>query len=71
MKTKRFGSTPVCRAFQRVRLRATSGRVRSEATTVFFKAQSLGMSENPNRPSVRFHTTLRQFHDKAAQGKSR
>src|SRR5271170_4859100 len=71
MKTKRLGSTPAWRAFHRVRLRATSGRDRSEATSVFFIAQPLGVGENPNRARLRFHAALGQLRHKTAQGERR
>jgi hypothetical protein len=50
------------------RRRATSGRSRSLATTVFFEAQLLGVDEVPDRPIIDLEAALGQFGDKPAQG---
>jgi hypothetical protein len=71
MKTRRLRSTLACRAFHRVRLRATSGRVCSEATSAFFETEPLGVGENPDSPRVRLHAPLGQFHHQAAQRERR
>src|SRR5258706_12196634 len=50
------------------RRRATSGRSRSLATTVFFEAQLLGMDEVPDRPIIDLEAALGEFGDQPAQG---
>jgi hypothetical protein len=38
--------------FHRARFRATSGRVCSSASSVFFEAQAFGVNEYPHRPRM-------------------
>ena len=52
--------------YDRVRLRATSGRNCSEAMA-FFIAQPLGAGENPNRARLRLHAALGQLRHQTAQ----
>src|SRR5258708_8921926 len=59
----RSGSLPHC-----ARRRATSGRSRSLATTVFFEAQLLGMDEVPDRPIIDLEAALGEFGDQPAHG---
>src|SRR5277367_3247108 len=67
MKTRRLRSTLACRAFHRVLLRAMSGRVCSEATSVFFEAEPLGVGENPDRARVHLYASFAQLRHQAAQ----
>src|SRR6266852_2551893 len=69
MKTRRAGSTRSWYLVHCARRRATSGRSRSPATTVFFEAQLLGVDEAPDRPVIDLETTLGQFGHQPAQGK--
>ena len=49
------------------RRRATSGRSCSPASTVFFKAPSLGVHEAPHRAVIDLETALCQFRHQSAQ----
>src|SRR3546814_19894864 len=49
MNTRRRGSKRPCQVFQRRRLRATSARACSTASSVFFEAQALAAQELPDR----------------------
>jgi hypothetical protein len=71
MKTRRLRSTWACRAFHRVRFRTTSGRVCSEATSVFFEAEPLSMGENPDRARVHLYASFAQLRHEAAQRERR
>jgi hypothetical protein len=66
MKTRRAGSMLAWRAFQRSRLRATSGRSCSLANTIFFKTQTLFANESPNRTPVSLDPALCEFARQAA-----
>src|SRR6266851_6569195 len=68
MKTRRPGSIRLWRAVHCTRLRATSGRSCSLASTVFFEAQLLGMDEVPYRVVVDLQTTPGQLGHQPAQG---
>src|SRR5580698_6805405 len=68
MKTKRLGSIPLWRFVHCARLRATSGRSRSLATTVFFKAELLGVDEVPDRSVVDLEATLGELSNEPPQG---
>src|SRR5271167_2794065 len=67
MKTRRSGAIRSCRSFHRVLRRATSGRSRSLATTLFFEAELLGVDEVPDRPVIDLETALGELRHKAAQ----
>ena len=68
MNTRRLGSIPLCRFVHWARRRATSGRSRSLATTVFFEAELLGVNEIPHRPIIGFKAARGEFADQSAQG---
>ena len=67
MNTRRLGSIPLWRFVHWARRRATSGRSRSLATTVFFEAELLGVNEIPHRPIIDLEAALSQFSHQAAQ----
>src|SRR5271154_43894 len=69
MKTRRSGAIRSCRSFHRVLRRATSGRSRSLATTLFFEAELLGVDEVPDRSVVDLETATGEFRDKTSQRK--
>src|SRR5271155_1772467 len=68
MNTRRLGSIPLWRFVHWARRRATSGRSRSLATTVFFEAELLGVNEIPHRPIIDLEAVLSQFSHQDAQG---
>lgn len=68
MKTSRRGSRRPWYFFHCARRRAISGRRCSLGRTVFFKAQSLGMDEVPDRSVVDLRAALGKLGLKAAQG---
>jgi hypothetical protein len=61
MKTRRAGSMLAWCAFQRSRLRATSGRSCSLANRLFFETQTFLANESPNRAPIGLDPALRQF----------
>ena len=61
MNTRRETLIRLWWAFQRVRLRATSGRVCSSGSRVFFEAEPFVVHEDPNRPRLGPHTALGQL----------
>src|SRR5258707_6603056 len=61
MKTRRDGSMLALRAFQRSRLRATSGRSCSLANRLFFETQPFLANESPNRAPIRLDAALCKF----------
>jgi hypothetical protein len=63
MKTKRLGSILLWRSALRTRRRATSGRSRSLATTVFFEAEPIGVNEIPHRAIVDLKAALSELGD--------
>jgi hypothetical protein len=67
MKTKRLGSILLRRSAHCARRRATSGRSRSLATTVFFEAEPLGVNEIPHRAVVDVKAALGELGDQSAQ----
>ena len=67
MKTKRSGAILFCRSFHRALRRATSGRSRSLATTLFFEAELLSVDEVPDRPIVHLETALGKLRHKTPQ----
>src|ERR1700684_2378556 len=69
MKTRRSGAIRSCRSFHCVLRRATSGRSRSLATTLFFEAELLGVDEVPDRSVFDLETATGEFHDKTPQRK--
>src|ERR1700726_3794806 len=71
IKTSRSGSMGFCSFARGARRRATSGRSRSPATTVFFKTQLLGMDELPDRAVIDLQPAFGEFGDKPAQGEVR
>src|SRR6266852_8542383 len=68
MKTRRAGSTRSWYLIHCVRRRATSGRSRSPATTLFFEAQLLVVHEGPDRPVVHLQPALGEFGHQPEQG---
>src|ERR1700684_1508159 len=68
MNTKRSGSIRLCRSVHWARRRATSGRSRSLATTVFFEAEPFGVHEVPHRSIVDLEAALGEFRHQSAQG---
>src|SRR5271154_2652968 len=68
MKTRRLGSILLWRSAHRTRRRATSGRSRSLATTVFFEAEPIGVNEIPHRAIVDLKAALSKLGDQPAQG---
>src|SRR6266852_9528867 len=68
MKTRRAGSTRSWYLVHCARRRATSGRSRSPATTLFFKAQLLGVDELPDRPVIDFQPAPSELASQPAQG---
>src|SRR5712691_9121427 len=68
MKIRRSGAILLRYLAHCARLRATSGRSRSPATTVFFEAQPLGMNEAPDRPVINLQAALGKLGHKPAQG---
>src|SRR5580700_2127215 len=67
MKTRRSGSIRSCRSTHCVRRRATSGRSRSLATTVFFEAELLGLDEVPHRTVIDLEAAIGQLAHQTAQ----
>src|SRR5271154_3177697 len=67
MKTKRLGSILLWRSVHCTGRRATSGRSRSLATTVFFEAEPLGVNEIPHRAIVDLQAALSELDDQSAQ----
>src|ERR1700722_13660597 len=67
MNTRRWGAIRPWWTFHRARLPATSGRVCSSGSTVFFEAQPLGVDEHPHRPRLSLDPPLSQFGDQAPQ----
>src|SRR6476659_437226 len=68
MNTRRLGSIPLWRFVHWARRRATSGRSRSLATTVFFEAELLGVNEIPHRPIIDLKAARGELADQSAQG---
>src|ERR1700678_3036739 len=68
MNTRRLGSIRLWRFVHWARRRATSGRSRSLATTVFFEAELLGVNKIPHRPIIDLKPALSQFGHQPAQG---
>jgi hypothetical protein len=68
MKTRREASILPWWAFQRVRLRAISGRSCSAGRIVFFEAQPLGVNKSPHRPHVCPDPARGQLPRQLAQG---
>ena len=60
-KTSRAASILFWCAFQRCRLRATSGLSRSAARLVLFEAQALRVNENPHRARICLDATCSQL----------
>src|SRR5208283_2307519 len=67
IKTRRAGSILLRRLFHWRRRRATSGRSRSLATTVFFEAELFGVHEIPHRPIVDLKAAQGEFDDQSSQ----
>src|SRR5882757_5712007 len=67
MKTSREGSSRSWYLSHCPRLRATSGRSCSSASSVFFIGQALGMDELPYRTIVDLEAPLGQLGDKPHQ----
>ena len=68
MNTRRVGSIlPWCFTHC-ARRRATSGRSRSAAISVFFCAQPFGVHERPHRAVVDLQTAIPEFGHQPAQG---
>jgi branched-chain amino acid transport system permease protein len=67
MNTRRPGSIWSCRFFHCARLRATSGRSRSLATTLFFETELLRVDEIPHRAIVDLEPALGEFRHQPAQ----
>src|SRR6516164_2795181 len=67
MNTRRLGSIRLWRFVHWARRRATSGRSRSLATTVFFEAEFLGVDEVPHRSIIDLEAALREFGHQAPQ----
>src|ERR1700734_2125082 len=61
MKTRRDGSMLAWRAFQRSRLRATSGRSCSLANRLFFETQPFLANESPNGAPIGLDPALGKF----------
>src|SRR5229473_7703730 len=68
MKTRRSGAILFWYLAHCTRRRATPGRSRSPATTVFFEAQLLGVHEAPDRSVINLETALGKFDHQPAQG---
>src|SRR6478609_1690058 len=68
MNTRRLGSIPLWRFVHWARRRATSGRSRSLATTVFFEAELLGVNEIPHRPIIGLKAARGEFGHQTVQG---
>src|SRR5215207_4070753 len=68
MKTRRAGSTRSWYLIHCARRRATSGRSRSPATTLFFEAQLLVVDKGPDRAVVNLQPALGQFAHQPEQG---
>src|SRR3954453_5461895 len=68
MKTRRAGSTRSWYLIHCARRRATSGRSRSPATTLFFEAQFLVVDKSPDRAVVDLQTALGKFTHQPEQG---
>src|SRR6266404_6545195 len=68
MKTRRAGSTRSWYLIHCARRRATSGRSRSPATTLFFEAQPLVVDKGPDRAVVNLQTALGEFAHQPEQG---
>src|SRR5947207_15841753 len=68
MKTSRSASTRPWYFVHWARRRATSGRSRSPATTLFFEAELLGMNEVPHRVVIDFQPAPSKFSHEPAQG---
>src|SRR5271166_3966475 len=67
MKTRRPGSPWLCRFVHCMRRRAMSGWSPALATTVFFKAELLGVDEVPHRVVIDFEAVLGEFAHQPAQ----
>src|SRR5580693_2276974 len=67
MNTRRLGSIRLWRFVHWARRRATSGRSRSLATTVFFEAELLGVNEIPHRPIIDLNAARGELGDQSAQ----
>src|SRR5215831_5640674 len=67
MNTRRLGSIPLWRFVHWARRRATSGRSRSLATTVFFEAELPGVNEIPHRPIIDLKAAPGEFGHQSAQ----
>src|SRR5215831_9922954 len=68
MKTRRSGSMRARYFVHWARRRATSGRSRSPAATLFFEAQLLGMHEVPHRVVVDLQAATGKFGNQTAYG---
>src|ERR1700760_2043904 len=68
MKPSRSASTRPWYFVHWLRRRATSGRSRSPATTLFFEAELLGMDELPYRTVIDLQAALGKFGHEPAQG---
>src|SRR6478735_8069500 len=68
MNTRRLGSIPLWRFVHWARRRATSGRSRSLATTVFFEAELLGVNKIPHRPIIDLKAARGELGHQPAQG---
>src|SRR5436190_2235147 len=67
MKTRRAGSTRSWYLIHCARRRATSGRSRSPAATLFFEAQLLGVHKLPDRAVIDLQPALSQLGHQAAE----
>src|SRR5436190_14371907 len=68
MKTSRSASTRPWYFVHWARRRATSGRSRSPAATLFFEAELLGMHEIPHRVVVDLQAASGEFRNEPAYG---
>src|ERR1700739_4496210 len=67
MTTRRSGWTRSWYLIHWARRLATSGRSRSPATTLFFKAELLSMDELPHRAVIDLQPALSKFGNQASQ----
>src|ERR1700758_3442757 len=68
MKTRRSAAMRPWYFVHCARRRATSGRSRSPATTLFFEAELLGVYELPHRAVIDLQSARAELRDKPAQG---
>src|ERR1700733_6317820 len=69
MNTRREGGSRPSWAFHRARFRATSGRVCSSGSAVFFEAQALGVNEHPHGLRMGLDPPLGQLRRQTPQRK--